>query len=555
MMHQESAKRVRLLALAAVLPAVACGGAPSSDDSFGGGSMTTTGASSPGEGSSTTGDLPTGTGTTAVEDPSDASSSSSAEDSSTTAAPACASDDDCVGDPNGPLCSSGQCTTPCAPGARRDCYTGPGDTAGVGACKRGEQTCSEDGAGWGACDGEVVPEAADLCANGIDDDCNGAVDDDPDRDGDGWGACAGDCCDVEGGTCFDAELVNPGAVEYVGNDVDDNCDGAIDEVVPACDGDLASDADDPLDYARALDLCSFTQLSPADPSQKTWGVIAAKLSLADGTGVPAHQSRSIRPGFGNVIKSQMGESLAVFSSGHAADVSDQAPAFAAFESGKDMKTSSPPPKDWLEANNNKLPNPDGCVTPAVPAANDAVMLTLTIRAPTNAESFAARMYFFSAEYPEWVCSQYNDFFVALVDSEAEDNPADKNVAIYDDGATQWPIGVNLSLVAEGLLRQCDNGKVGCAVPGVNASYGGCDGTSELAGTGFDAVDNNACAANQKNVGGGTGWLTLRGNVKPGEVFTIRLAVWDSGGHIYDSVVLLDGWEWSVEPAKPGVTPG
>ncbi len=183
------------------------------------------------------------------------------------------------------------------------------------------------------------------------------------------------------------------------------------------------------------------------------------------------------------------------------------------------------------------------------------MLTLTIRAPTNAESFAARMYFFSAEYPEWVCSQYNDFFVALVDSAAEDNPADKNVAIYDDGATKWPIGVNLSLVAEGLFRQCDNGKVGCAVANVDATYGGCDGTSELAGTGFDAVDNNACAASQKNVGGATGWLTLRGNVTPGEVFTIRLAVWDSGGHIYDSVVLLDGWEWSVEPAKPGVTPG
>ena len=76
------------------------------------------------------------------------------------------------------------------------------------------------------------------------------------------------------------------------------------------------------------------------------------------------------------------------------------------------------------------------------------MLTMTIRAPTNAKSFSARMYFFSAEYPEWVCSEYNDFFVALVDSVADGNPADKNVAVYDDGMTKWPIGVNLTLVAD-----------------------------------------------------------------------------------------------------------
>ena len=39
-----------------------------------------------------------------------------------------------------------------------------------------------------------------------------------------------------------------------------------------------------------------------------------------------------------------------------------------------------------------------------------------------------------------------------------------------------------------------------------------------------------------------------------EVFELRLAIWDSGGHIFDSLVLLDGWEWSVEAAKPGLEP-
>jgi hypothetical protein len=56
-------------------------------------------------------------------------------------------------------------------------------------------------------------------------------------------------------------------------------------------------------------------------------------------------------------------------------------------------------------------------------------------------------------------------------------------------------------------------------------------------------------------GGGTGWLTLRGNVSPGETMELRLAIWDTGGHIFDSLVLLDAFEWSLEPAAPGVTPG
>ena len=54
---------------------------------------------------------------------------------------------------------------------------------------------------------------------------------------------------------------------------------------------------------------------------------------------------------------------------------------------------------------------------------------------------------------------------------------------------------------------------------------------------------------------GTGSACPRGNVSPGEVMEIRLAVWDTGGHIFDSLVLLDAWEWSLEPAQPGVSPG
>lgn len=532
--------------------AVGCGDVGGASTSFGGSTpvelTATEGSSSSGVGESSSSAASAGSvGTSDTGGPPTTSLGSSS------GGPECIEDSDCVGNPAGPLCDDGRCDVACLPGDTRACYSGPLDKVDVGACVRGSSTCAADGLSWGVCEGEVLPLASELCGNTVDDDCNGEVDEDVDADGDGWGVCSGDCCDVAGGECFDPEKVNPGAFEYVGNRVDDNCDAAVDEAADACDAGLASDSKEPLDYARALDLCTFTEESPPDPKDRSWGVISAKLSLADGKGAPAAASRAIRTGFGSKIKPQKHSSLVVMASGHAADANDTKPGYAAFEKGQDMATTSPPPADWLAANQGKIPNPPGCPAPQVPASNDAVMLTLRVRVPTNASSFSARMYFMSAEYPEYVCSQYNDFFVALVDSQAVGNPKDKNVAVFDDGKTQWPIGVNIVKVADGLFSQCEGGPVGCA--GVAGTYNGCTSTAELVGTGFDAFDDFACNKVQKLAGGGSGWLTLRGNVAPGEVMEIRLAVWDTGGHLYDSLVLLDAWEWSLDPAAPGVTPG
>jgi hypothetical protein len=61
-------------------------------------------------------------------------------------------------------------------GVTRSCYTGPSGTAGVGICRAGTQTCVVGGTGtWGACTGQVLP-ATETC-NGVDDNCNGVVDD------------------------------------------------------------------------------------------------------------------------------------------------------------------------------------------------------------------------------------------------------------------------------------------------------------------------------------------------------------------------------------------
>jgi hypothetical protein len=80
-------------------------------------------------------------------------------------------DDDCdgVSDANEPGCQNGVCQN----GATQSCYTGPANTQNVGTCHGGTQTCA-NGA-WGACVNEVTP-VTEICADNIDNDCDGTKD-------------------------------------------------------------------------------------------------------------------------------------------------------------------------------------------------------------------------------------------------------------------------------------------------------------------------------------------------------------------------------------------
>jgi len=69
--------------------------------------------------------------------------------------------------------SSGPST--CTSGEVEACYSGPVGVVGIGICQSGVRSCSANGT-FGPCQGETLPQA-ESCGNGLDDDCNGVVDD------------------------------------------------------------------------------------------------------------------------------------------------------------------------------------------------------------------------------------------------------------------------------------------------------------------------------------------------------------------------------------------
>ena len=126
----------------------------------------------------------------------------------------------------------------CDPEETEECYTGPSGTADTGKCKPGTRRCTTEST-WGSCSGEVTPDPDEICDNGVDDDCNGATDENcPCRyDGGTDGVCATAKTDDRGRCRRPSSYVASTEDETPHCEGKDNdCDGDTDEGCTCSDG-------------------------------------------------------------------------------------------------------------------------------------------------------------------------------------------------------------------------------------------------------------------------------------------------------------------------------
>ena len=363
-------------------------------------------------------------------------------------------------------------------------------------------------------------------------DCNSGPTEDKDLDG--WSKDDGDCNDCDAN-------VNPGAIEVkittpqgdggIPEPADEDCDGMIDNVAPTCDSGLVLTDVTAADAAKAIDLCQTTTENPATKKERTWGVISSKYVGADGVSPrdPGLQVGLLNK-FGMNVKTRMGDSMLGLSSGHM-----RTPGQVGFCTD----SQSNPSQNCISPNNGPAPAGfpqavPGCPAPPNAGIHDDIALEVKLRAPTNATGYKFNFKFYSFEYAEWVCSDYNDQFIALVTPpptgsingnisfDSKNNPVSVNIAFFD---VCDPSGV-------GTFAQNCTGS--CPLPPNPYCP---SGKGELLGTGMDGAPGGGLDA------GGTSWLETQAPVKGGDNVSIRFTIWDTGDHNLDSSVLIDAFQW------------
>ncbi len=351
---------------------------------------------------------------------------------------------------------------PAAPGTGG----GPGGTSGGGGSAAtgtgGIINIGGGGSGTGGSGGKI--STAPPC------DSTG----DADKDGDGFTPNSGDCNDC-------TNQMNPAAYDYPNNGIDEDCNGTADDEPAGCDTQTVDIGyGDPVVAAQVIGICR-------QASGSSWGLVSAKYVKADGTDGMNDLSHGLLPNFGPNVMPREGSNLLELSSGTARRPGD--PGFQS-PGGAEMLTASSTPPGFPKDS----PACPGVQTANDNIANDPAALELVIKAPSNANSLKFDFDFYTYEFPIYVCTAYNDFFVALV-SPAPPNAQSGNVSFDSQGN---PVSVN-----NGFLEVCPPQNAGgknfpCAL-----------GTAQLQDTGFDEpLDNGPHAA--------TGWLNTTAPIAPGQ---------------------------------------
>ena len=265
-------------------------------------------------------------------------------------------------------------SAPSDPPADPECAAGQADCDRDGAC----ETDITDPSNCGGC-GHVClagPHSSATCTTG---NCGLACDA-------GWYDC-----DLDAKNGCESDLTTPAACGMCGN----SCGGAcVAGKCATCDDGLEVASTDPLDAVKALGLCD--------------GVVSARWVLPDGSPPPStvafHLGHGILPGFGSAVSPREGARLVAISSG------------AARPPGTPGHSDVDVDKGYSMEFNVEVPNPaPSCPNdPQGGGVFDAIALELVLKVPDWAKGFAFDFDFYTKEWPAFVCSDYNDYFLALL---------------------------------------------------------------------------------------------------------------------------------------------
>jgi hypothetical protein len=153
---------------------------------------------------------------------------------------------------------------------------------------------------------------------------------------------------------------------------------------------------------------------------------------------------------------------------------------------------------------------------------DYAELRFSTTVPLGTFGFTYDFAMFSTEYPGFYQTQYNDMYIAWLESEQWTG----NVSFDDMG---HPISLNAGFLD---YKDAPN-PYDCPAP--------CQ-APELQGT---AMEGHA----------GTRWLTTTAGVTPGEQIEVVFGVFDLSDSSLDTVILLDNFQWACEGGAPVTIPG
>ncbi|HEY8088673.1 MAG TPA: putative metal-binding motif-containing protein, partial [Polyangiaceae bacterium] len=114
-------------------------------------------------------------------------------------------------------------------------------------------------------DGGTAPQPTSGCQ----------YNDGTDHDGDGFSGQDGDCNDCDPNS-------NPGAFDVPKDGIDEDCNGVVDDEPSGCDKTATLASTDGFNAALAMDLCRKTT-ETATGKQRTWGVVGATFIAPDGS--------------------------------------------------------------------------------------------------------------------------------------------------------------------------------------------------------------------------------------------------------------------------------